>query len=171
MCVCTVALFSRFPPVLVLPPVEIVPLYFLESLPKTMECLSFVSFFFPLALEFLPFTISHVPIFSTSEKQLFSDLTKFNWQLLASDCSRGCKQLNVMYHHLWQNPVCVTTNVQITSNFLSTNCLCIISFCNFALIMVSIKGTRNHASTHSFSEVSPTGSICTILIFHLLFYC
>ena len=91
MCVCTVALFSRFPPVLVLPPVEIVPLYFLESLPKTMECLSFVSFFFPLALEFLPFTISHVPIFSTSEKQLFSDLTKFNWQLLASDCSRGCK--------------------------------------------------------------------------------
>lgn len=70
-----------------------------------------------LAAEFLPFAISRVPISSTSEEQLFSDLTKSNWQLLASDSSRGGKQLNVMYHHLWQNPVCVTTNVQITSDF------------------------------------------------------
>lgn len=115
----------EIPSVLVSPPVEIVPLYFLGLGLNcvVIVCVSLFPNVYHLSLSlslaarsFLPFAISVFPS-RTSEEQLFSDLTKSNWQLLASDSSRGGKQLNVMYHHLWQNSVCVTTNVQITSDF------------------------------------------------------
>lgn len=107
---------------------EIVPFTFLSL---GLNCVTFivcVSLFpnvyhLSLSLSFLGCrvpSICHlrVPISSTSEEQLFSDLTKSNWQLLASDSSRGGKQLNVICHHLCEIQFVLPTNVSNYFRFL-----------------------------------------------------